>query len=103
MLLGIGMCVCNMLVAQTGEISGKITDPTGSPIPGATIRIKGSKKGTSAGADGSFKLTAPINTVLIVSGIGFEAVEVKASDFSPLSVTLKASDKALSEDRKSVV
>ena len=42
--------------AQTREVTGKVTDATGSPIPGATIKVKGAKGGTSAGADGCFQI-----------------------------------------------
>ena len=47
--------------AQTGSISGKVTDETGQPLPGAIIFIKGTNTNTMAGADGSFKLQ-PVNS-----------------------------------------
>jgi len=96
LITSIHLLVCQLLFAQAGGISGKITDKTGSPIPGATIRIKGTKKGTSAGPDGSFALEALPNTTLIITGIGYETQEVKAGT-APLSITLAFNERALSE------
>ena len=43
-------------IAQTGKISGKITDgKTGEALPGAIIIIDGTTKGASADFDGNFK------------------------------------------------
>lgn len=83
--------------AQTTEITGKITDATGGPIPSATIRIKGSKTGTSAGMDGAFKIHVSPNAILVISGVGYESKEVKTSGLSTLSVQLSADSKSLSE------
>jgi len=41
---------------QERTITGKIIDKTdGVPIVGATVRIKGTERGTTANADGTFK------------------------------------------------
>ena len=83
--------------AQNSEVSGKITDASGSPIPGATVKVKGSKTGTSASADGSFKLMAPLNSTLVISGIGFESKEVKFGSLTSLTITLAQDTRALNE------
>lgn len=83
--------------AQTKTITGKITDANGNPIPSITVRIKGSKTGTSAETDGSFKLSAANNATLIFSGIGFESKEVNVSNTSSVNVQLDQDMRALSE------
>lgn len=63
--------------AQTGSISGKVTDETGQALPGAIIFIKGTNTNTVAGADGSFKLQ-PVNSgaaTIVIRLIGYQAVE----------------------------
>jgi len=75
--------------SQTKEISGKVTDATGSPIPWATIKIKGAKTGTSADANGLFKINTPPNATLVVSGIGFETIEVSVANQQSLTISLK--------------
>jgi len=97
------LMVCILLLtrlgvfAQTKEVTGKITDATGAPIPGATIKVKGAKGGTSAGADGSFKLTIPENALLIISGVGFENKEVKYGGLSSLTIQLNQDTRSMNE------
>src|SRR6202000_594747 len=88
------------LLAQTiMEVSGKITDPTGGPIPNATIRIKSARSaaGTSADASGAFSLKVKPGAELIVSAIGYETREVKIGSGSALMITLNTDSKSLSE------
>ncbi len=62
-------------VAQL-QISGKITETNGDPVPFASIYIKNTTKGLSANADGLYKLTVEKGTVvLIFKAIGFKTTE----------------------------
>src|ERR1700761_3590576 len=100
LLVGVLLLIGEGLLAQTiMEVSGKITDPTGGPIPNATIRIKSVKSGagTSADAQGAFTLKVKPGAELIISAIGFETREVKVGNGSALVVTLNADNKSLSE------
>jgi len=97
LLLGIILLIGEGLFAQNVEVTGKVTDPTGSPIPNATIKIKGIKAGTSADLNGAFKIKAPGNAVLIISGIGYENKEVKIGGVTSLSIQLNTDSKSLSE------
>lgn len=96
-LTGILLLVCMGLHAQVQLITGKVTDATGSPIPSATIKIKGSRGGTSADGNGAFSLKAPVGAELIISGIGFEPKEVKVGSSTSLAIQLNADSKSLSE------
>lgn len=80
------------------DITGKVTDEKGVPLPGATIRVKGSSGGVVAGPDGSFVLrNATASDVIIVSYTGFIMQEVKANGGSPLVIIMKEDQKALTE------
>ncbi|HEY0609915.1 MAG TPA: SusC/RagA family TonB-linked outer membrane protein, partial [Chitinophaga sp.] len=63
--------------AQTGSISGKVTDETGQPLPGATVFIKGTNTNAIAGPDGSFKLQLANSgpAVIVIRMIGYQPVE----------------------------
>jgi len=74
--------------AQSKEVTGKITDSTGNPIAAASVKIKGEKKGTSAGTDGSFRISAPQNATLVISAIGFEEQEIHITNQTSISVEL---------------
>jgi TonB-dependent starch-binding outer membrane protein SusC len=96
-LTGILLLVCIGLHAQVLQISGKITDATGTPIPSATIKIKGSKGGTSADMNGAFSIKVSAGTEIIISGIGFESKEVKVGSTAPLTIQLNNDARSLSE------
>src|SRR5579859_416012 len=96
LLLGLVFCT-TLSIAQSRPITGKITDSKGSPIPGISIKIKGSRFGTSADADGTFRINIPANAVLIFSGVGFETREVKVGSETNLEILMKVSDANLSE------
>jgi hypothetical protein len=97
LLTGILLLVTIGLHAQIKQITGKVTDATGSPIPAATIKIKGNRGGTSADFDGVFKLNAAENETLIISGIGFVTKEIKVGSSPTITVQLIGDSKSLSE------
>lgn len=81
-----------LATAQTKTVSGKVTDQQGQPVPFASVKVKGSNQGTSADADGSFTIKAKTGDVLLVSGTGFNSVQVDISDASAIQ-TIKVSRK----------
>jgi TonB-linked SusC/RagA family outer membrane protein len=79
--------------AQSKNVTGKITDAQGQPVPFATIKVQGSKGGTSADADGLFTIKAKSGDVLIVTGSGFAAKEAPVgTGFITVQVTRKESN-----------
>lgn len=67
--------------AQTGKISGTITDKkTGETLIGVTVKIKGTTKGTSTGADGKYTITALQDGKFTIeaSYVGYATKEVPA-------------------------
>lgn len=96
-LLFLSTCLfCALQTWAQNSVTGQVTDASGLPIPGATIKIKNSKTGTTSSADGSFKLNVPANAVLVISGVGFETKETTVTG-STVSISLKQSDQSLSE------
>ena len=91
------LCTCQ-LFAQDRSISGKVLDPAGKPIPGATIIIKGTKTGTSSQSDGSFSLRVPEKaTTLVISAVGWINQDVAIGNSSSITATLSLKDNTLSE------
>jgi TonB-linked SusC/RagA family outer membrane protein len=87
---------CYSSFAQTRQITGTVT-ADGSPIPGATVKIKGTATGTSTDVNGSFKLSVSDNTVLVITFIGYDPQEVKVGTKTSLKITLAANSGALNE------
>ena len=83
------------VVAQNIDVAGKVTDPDGAPVQGATIRIAGTKSGLQTQMDGSFKASVKEGTKLTISAIGFETKELPAS--ANMSVTLARDVKGMNE------
>ena len=96
-LMAVFMVISFGLYAQTSEVTGRVTDPSGSPIPNATIRVKGVRGGTSADANGNFKIRAAGNATLIISAVGFDQAEIAIDHRAELTIGLKSSNLALSE------
>lgn len=84
--------------AQERVVTGKITDRTdNAPIAGATVRIKGTERGTTAAADGTFKISVTEKTTLQFSFIGFNAQEVQVGTKSTINVVLSENIQELAE------
>ncbi|WP_346316197.1 SusC/RagA family TonB-linked outer membrane protein [Chitinophaga sp. YIM B06452] len=60
------------------SLSGQLLDAASSePVIGVTIRVKNTSKGTTSDASGRFQLAElPENAVLIISSVGYNAVEI---------------------------
>ncbi|UOG77323.1 TonB-dependent receptor (plasmid) [Hymenobacter tibetensis] len=77
-------------------VAGRVTQANGQALPGVTVVVKGTSQGTSTDGNGSFSLTVPSGSVLILSSIGFVAQEVAVTG-PTLSVVLAENSKALDE------
>lgn len=82
----------NDLMAQgtvSTKITGKVVDSVDeSPLPGATITIKGSRIGTITDLDGNFSLDVSENDVLVFSYVGFTTQEFAIAGRSSIEVKL---------------
>lgn len=67
-----------LMFAQSRQLSGTVLDENQNPLPGASIIIKGTKKGASTDFDGIFTIKVPNNNnPLVVSYIGYTTQEIK--------------------------
>jgi len=79
-------------------VSGRVLQANGSGLPGVTVVVKGTTLGTSTGSDGSFSLTVPDGSTLVVSSVGFIKKEVTVSGATTnLTVSLVEDRLALNE------
>ncbi|UMB59566.1 SusC/RagA family TonB-linked outer membrane protein [Lutibacter sp. A80] len=62
------------------EITGKVTDKLGLPLPGVTVLIKGFKQGTATDFEGNYSINAPTNSVLVFSFIGYQNQEITVTE-----------------------
>src|ERR1700730_8332864 len=78
-------------------ISGKVTDKDGNPVPGVSVSIKGTNKGTTTNTAGNFSIDANKGDVLVFSSVNFEKQEVPVGDSNSLDVTLTLSTQQMNE------
>ena len=84
--------------AQDRIITGKITDSKdGTPLPGVSVLVKGTKVGTKTDANGTFRISVPANSqTLVISSVGFTQQELSITG-SDVNVNLVASNSSLNE------
>ena len=85
-------------LAQSVSIHGKVTDPIGKPIGGATIKIKGINKVTSTADDGTYsiQLTTSANQ-LEISYVGFTTQTININGQTNINIVLQESRSQLSD------
>src|SRR5580765_8199362 len=92
------LVLCSVLAfAQTKVVKGKVTDAQGQPIPFSTIRVKDTKVGTAADADGNFSIKAKTGDVLTISGAGIASKEVTVTDAAEQDIQVVRGTAALTE------
>ncbi len=75
---------------QQGVVTGKISDDTGMPLPGVTVRIKGTQSGAVTDINGEFELKLPNGeTTLVISFIGMQTQEFFVKGGESLKIALK--------------
>ena len=78
-------------------VSGKVTDDTGQPLPGVSVIIKATVKGTNADVNGNYRIDAAANDVLVFSSIGYVKQEVTLNGRTQIDVQLKTDVRTLND------
>ncbi|MGF7041055.1 SusC/RagA family TonB-linked outer membrane protein [Mucilaginibacter lappiensis] len=85
------------LKAVPVQVTGRVTDNTGA-LPGATVKVKGSKMATSTNADGRYSINVPDeNAVLVFSSIGYLTQEIVVGGRNVIDVKLTEEASKLNE------
>ena len=94
LIIFISFFLSSILLSQT-KISGKVTDESGAPLPGANIFIKDSYDGISSNADGTFSFTTSEtgDAILVVSFVGYKSHEenlnLTSNEINNLNIALE--------------
>ncbi|MDD3106082.1 MAG: TonB-dependent receptor plug domain-containing protein, partial [Bacteroidales bacterium] len=86
-------------IAQNKEVRGIVFEPDGStPIPGATIILKGTSTGTITNVDGEYRLNVfGSDPVLVVQFLGFQSQEAAIANRSIVNFVLQEESIALQD------
>lgn len=84
--------------AQDRQISGLVTSSEdGTPLPGVNIAVRGTNRGTTTGADGSYKISVGSQSTLVFSFVGFQTQTVNVVDRTTINVALTTEVGSLEE------
>jgi TonB-linked SusC/RagA family outer membrane protein len=80
------------------SIKGRVLDEQNKPMPGVSVRLKGTITSTATNSRGEYSLSVPVaNGKLIFSFIGYQTVEVDINGQTNIDVHLKPSNRELQE------
>ncbi len=80
------------------RVTGRVTDSDGIPLPGATVKVKGSTVGTVTDVDGNFLLSVPIDAnILVFSFVGMMFQEIPIEGKTTFSIMLEEESVKLQE------
>ncbi|GAA4439827.1 TonB-dependent receptor [Ravibacter arvi] len=89
-----------LIVAAPDEktVTGRVLDENGSELPGVSIMLKGTQRGVSTGADGTFSLEVPESGALLVfSFVGYLTQEVAVGTRTSFEIKMEPDLKSLEE------
>lgn len=80
------------------QVTGLVTDSTGSPLPGVTVYVQNDKSiGTTTDMNGKYILEVPGDATLVYSMIGFDEQHILVKERNTINVILKPSSNTLGE------
>lgn len=85
------------LFAQNITVAGKVTDETGAPLDGVSIKVVGTNKGTQTNNGGVFQIAAGAGATLSFTYVGYNNIEKKITDANPLTIKLTKSNANLDD------
>jgi TonB-linked SusC/RagA family outer membrane protein len=89
------LLLCATVWAQE-TVRGTLRSPSGDPLIGATVTVKGTSVSTTTDANGQFTIAAPVGSTLVVSSVGFQGREIAVTG-PELNETLQIGDATLNE------
>ena len=76
--------------------TGVLKSPTGEPLAGATVTVKGTQRSVVTDAKGGFSIEAAPGSTLVISTVGYKPKEITAGT-EPINETLEIAENSLNE------
>lgn len=90
LLFGVFLLTSSLLMSQTKQISGTVTNKEdGFPMPGVSVIVKGTTLGVNTGMDGKFVISALENQTLVFSFVGMKSQEIPVAGKTVVDVLLE--------------
>jgi TonB-dependent SusC/RagA subfamily outer membrane receptor len=92
------MAAFSSSLAQTRQVTGKVTSSEdGSALPGVSVSLKGTARGTTSTSDGSYKIMVSNSDALVFSFVGYKPQTINVGSQSVINVNLAADASELNE------
>jgi TonB-linked SusC/RagA family outer membrane protein len=82
---------------QKITITGIILDEKGEPLPGATVRVKGSTTAASADINGKYSISAEATDILVFSFLGYKNTEEPVNGRTQININLQVNNQQMNE------
>ncbi len=80
------------------SVSGTVADENSGPLPGVSILVKGTQRGTTTDQNGAFRLEVENSSaILVFSFVGYISQEVAVGNRNQVNITLLVDNKTLEE------
>ncbi|WP_316827171.1 TonB-dependent receptor [Pedobacter miscanthi] len=91
------LCGISLSMAQNITIKGLVKDKQGLPLPGVSVKVKGTNQGASTTENGAYTISAPQNSTLEFTFIGYKTIEEAVNNRTTLNITLSDDNQQLNE------
>ncbi len=81
--------------AQNATVKGTVTDDHNQPLPGVNVKVAGTTNGTTTSVDGKYSISAPSNSSLVFTYIGFVTQTVNVAGKSEINIALQTDQRVL--------
>lgn len=91
------LCLFPLGISAQSLVKGTVSDESGEPIIGATVKVLGTNDGTVTDFDGRFQLNVKANAQLSISYVGYATEKVAVNGKTNLKVVLKGDETVLND------
>ncbi|MGE5803793.1 MAG: SusC/RagA family TonB-linked outer membrane protein [Gemmatimonadota bacterium] len=91
------LAVCGSAFGQMIEVSGRVTSQAGLPLPGVTVRLRGTDTATTTDVEGRYSLAVPSDGVVVFTLTGYRGIGETIRGRTIIDVTLEPAVAVLPE------
>jgi TonB-linked SusC/RagA family outer membrane protein len=96
-LMAVLLLLVHLTRAQDVPVKGIVKDNQGNPLPGVSVVVKNTTRGTTTSQEGAYTIQAGANDILVFSFLGYSKQETQVGNRSVIDLVLQDENRQLSE------
>lgn len=88
-VLNLLLSVSILFAQNVITIKGRVTDTQNETVPGVSVLVKGTTRGTNTDVDGQFSISASPQAILVFTCVGLQSQEIPVNNQTTINVQLK--------------